>query len=313
MNFTLRQVSYFLAVARLGSFGAAASNVHVSQPGLSSQIAELERRLGGQLFNRSPGAGRVTLTPLGERLLPLASELWEAAEHFTISARAPQPPLSGKLRLGIIPTVAPYLIPLLIPAVRRAHQDAALELHEAMTDDLLEALAANRLDAGLLALPIDRPGILAEPVLRDPFLIAVAENDDTYLAGPARPDNIALERLLLLADGHCLREQALEVCGRRDPRREMNLEATSMATLMRMVAAGMGMTLVPQLALAEENHDGRLRVVPFAEPVPSRDLAVVWRRGSAAETDARALAQVVRDLAPRLGVSALIEESGPAV
>lgn len=305
MNFTLRQISYFLAVARAGNFGMAANHVHVSQPGLSSQIAELETRLGGALFHRSPGVGRVALTPLGERLLPIATELYETAERLAAAARAPRLPLSGRLKLGIIPTVAPYLIPLLIPAVRQRHAEAALELHEQMTDELLDDLAANRLDAGILALPASRTGILAEPVLRDPFLIAVAENDDTYLAGPARPDSLQTERLLLLADGHCLRDQALEVCGRREPRRELNLEATSMATLMRMVAAGMGMTLVPQLALAEENHDGRLRIIPFVAPVPSRDLAVVWRRGSPAEPDAKALAAIVRDLAPRLGVEAL--------
>lgn len=305
MNFTLRQITYFLAVARFGSFGAAANAVHVSQPGLSSQIAELETRLGGQLFHRSPGAGRVVLTQLGERLLPIATELTETAERLAAAARAPRPPLSGRLRLGIIPTVAPYLIPLLIPAVRNHHAQAALELHEAMTDELLDNLVSNRLDAGILALPIDQPGIMVAPVLRDPFLIAVAENDDMWLAGPAQPDTIETDRLLLLADGHCLREQALEVCGRREPRRQMNLEATSMATLMRMVAAGMGMTLVPQLALAEENHDGRLRVIPFAEPAPKRDLAVIWRRGSPAEADARALADIVRGLADRLGVAAL--------
>lgn len=305
MNFTLRQISYFLAVARLGNFGQAAASVHVSQPGLSSQITELEHRLGGQLFNRAPGVGRITLTSLGERLLPLATELWEVAERLEKAATVPRGPLSGTLRLGIIPTVAPYLIPLLIPAVRDRHQDVALELHEAMTDDLLDRVRLRQLDVGILALPINEPGLEVEPVLRDPFLIALAENDATYLAGPAKPDSIEAERLLLLADGHCLRDQALEVCGRREPRQKLNLEATSMATLMRMVAAGMGMTLVPKLALAEENHDGRLRTVPFAAPAPSRDLAVVWRRGSAVEADARALAAIVRDLAPRLNVEAL--------
>lgn len=305
MNFTLRQITYFLSVARHGNFGVAAQAVNVSQPGLSSQIAQLEMRLGGALFHRSPGAGRVALTQLGETLLPIATELSETAERLAAAARAPRPALSGRLRLGIIPTVAPYLIPLLIPAVRDHHAEAALELHEVMTDDLLDELAANRLDAGILALPIDRPGILVEPVLRDPFLIAVAENDDTWLAGPARPDSIETDRLLLLADGHCLRDQALEVCGRREPRRQMNLEATSMATLMRMVAAGMGMTLIPQLALAEENHDGRLRTIPFAQPAPKRDLAVIWRRASPAGGDARALAGLVRGLAGRLGVEPL--------
>lgn len=307
MNFTLRQINYFLAVARLGNFGLAAASVHVSQPGLSSQIAQMEARLGGQLFHRAPGVGHVGLTPLGARLLPLAEQLWSAAEQFAAAARAPNSPLSGPIRLGLIPTVAPYLIPLLVPTMRAEYPDSALELHEATTDELLEGLRARRLDAGLLALPVTGDDMAIAPVLRDPFLVALAENDVTWLGGPADPADIDVDRLLLLAEGHCLRDQALEVCGRREPRRKLNLEATSMATLMRMVAAGMGMTLVPKLAVADENRDGRLRILPIAAPEPSRDLAVVWRRDSPVEADALALSKLVRSLAPQLGLTPLTD------
>ncbi|WP_323009050.1 hydrogen peroxide-inducible genes activator [Paracoccus sp. (in: a-proteobacteria)] len=302
MNFTLRQITYFLAVARLGNFGRAAEVVHVSQPGLSSQIAQLEARLGGVLFERGAGAGPVRLTALGERLLPVAQELMDTAKRLDALARAGRAPLSGRLRLAIIPTVAPYLIPHLVPALRATHPALDLELHEVATDDLVSGVLSHRFDAGIMASLGEQAGIEAERVLRDPFLIALSGDDTTFLSGPARPESIEAERLLLLADGHCLRDQALEVCGMRSPRRKLNLEAASMATLMRMVASGMGMTLIPKLALADENRDGRLRIVPFAEPTPSRDLAVVWRRNAEAAADARALAGMVRDLAPMLGV-----------
>ncbi|GLK64892.1 MULTISPECIES: hydrogen peroxide-inducible genes activator [Paracoccus] len=302
MNFTLRQITYFLAVARLGNFGRAAETVHVSQPGLSSQIAQLESRLGGTLFERGAGAGPVRLTALGERLLPVAEELIDTARRLDALARTGPSPLSGRLRLAIIPTVAPYLIPHLIPALRISHPGLDLELHEVVTDDLISGVQRRRFDAGIMALPVSEAGIEAEAVLRDAFLIALSGNDTTILSGPARPDNIEAERLLLLADGHCLRDQALEVCGLRSPRRKLNLEAASMATLMRMVASGMGMTLIPRLALKDENRDGGLRIVPFAEPAPSRDLAVVWRHNAETETDARALAAAVRGIAPVLGV-----------
>ena len=305
MNFTLRQITYFLAVARLGNFGRAAEAVHVSQPGLSSQIAQLEARLGGALFERGAGAAPVRLTALGERLLPVAQELMDTAKRLDALARAGRSPLSGRLRLAIIPTVAPYLIPHLVPTLRDRHPALDLELHEVVTDELVSGVLSHRFDAAIMALPVGEAGIEAEPVLRDAFLIALSGNDTTFLSGPARPESIEAERLLLLADGHCLRDQALEVCGMRSPRRKLNLEAASMATLMRMVASGMGMTLIPRLALADENRDGRLRIVPFAEREPSRDLAVVWRRNAEAGADARALAEVVRDLAPVLGVEPL--------
>lgn len=309
MNFTLRQITYFLAVARLGNFGRAAETVHVSQPGLSSQIAQLEARLGGALFERGAGAGPVRLTQLGARLLPLAQELVDTGQRLDALARAGRSALSGRLRLAIIPTVAPYLIPHLVPELRSRHPALELELHEVVTDALVSGIARHHFDAGIMALPVTEPGLAAQPVLRDPFQIALSEDDTTYLSGPARPESIQPERLLLLADGHCLRDQALEVCGMRNPRRKLNLEAASMATLMRMVASGMGMTLIPQLAMADENRDGRLRIVPFADPAPSRDLAVVWRRNAETGADATALAELVRGLAPVLGVMPIPAEA----
>jgi LysR family hydrogen peroxide-inducible transcriptional activator len=313
MNFTLRQITYFLAVARLRNFGRAAESCHVSQPGLSSQIAQIEARLGGALFERGAGAGPVRLTGLGERLLPAAQELMDAAQRLQTLARSGREPLAGRMRLAIIPTVAPYLIPHLVPALRVSHPALDLSLHEVVTDELLAGIEERRFDAGVMALPVGHAAIEALPVLRDPFLIATSEDDDTYLAGPCRPESLATERLLLLADGHCLRDQALEVCGLRGPRRKLNLEAASLATLMRMVSSGMGMTLIPRLAMADENRDGRLRILPFAEPAPSRDLAVVWRRNAEAGSDARALAGVIRALAPLLDVEPLGGVPAPAM
>lgn len=260
--------------------------------------------MGGPLFERGAGSGQVRLTALGERLLPAALELMDSARRSDALSRAGREPLSGRLRLAMIPTVAPYLIPRLVPRLRDLHPALDLELHEVVTDDLIAGIVNHRFDAGLMALPTD-PAFQAEPVLRDRFLIALSEDDTTYLAGPARPETLETERLLLLAEGHCLRDQALEVCGLRNPRRKLNLEAASMATLMRMVASGMGMTLIPELAVGDENRDGRLRIVPFADPAPSRDLAVVWRAKAEAQTDARALAGVIRDLAPVLGLRAI--------
>lgn len=305
MKFTLRQIAYFLAVARQGSFGRAAETVHVSQPGLSSQIAQLEAHLGGALFHRSAGAGTVRLTALGERLLPVAEEVMDSARRLQALARVERKPLTGRLRLAMIPTVAPYLLSHLVTALRRDYPLAMLELHEGVTAEILSGLASDRFDAGIVALPATHDALQAEPVLRDDFLVALSDQDPAGPADPVHPDGIQPERLLLLAEGHCLRDQALAVCGLNSPRRKLNLEAASMPTLLRMVASGLGMTLIPRIAVAEETRDGRLRVLPFASPAPSRDLAVVWRRKGDAGADARALAAVVRGLAPVLGVSPL--------
>lgn len=305
MNFTLRQITYFLAIARHGSFGRAAEAVHVSQPGLSSQLARLEAQLGGPLFERSAGPGPVRLTALGERLLPLARELADTAQRLKAAARAGQAVLAGRLRLAIIPTVAPYLIPRLVPLLRTRHPALSLELHEVVTDQITAGLTGRHYDAGVMALPVEAEGIDASPVLRDRFVVAAAQDDPFCPAEPVAPEAIAPDRLLLLADGHCLRDQALAVCGRVRRGGAVRLEAASMATLMRMVEAGMGITLIPELALRDEDRPGNLALRRFAEPSPARDLAVVWRRNADAARDARALAALIREIAPLLGVGAL--------
>ena len=314
MNFTLRQITYFLAIARHGSFGRAAEAVHVSQPGLSSQLARLEAQLGGPLFQRGAGPGPVRLTALGERLLPIARELADTAQRLQGAARSGQAVLSGRLRLAIIPTVAPYLIPRLVPLLRARHPSLSLELHEVVTDQIAAGLAERRYDAGVMALPVDvgAEGIEAIPVLRDRFLVAAAQDDPLCPAEPVAPEAIAPDRLLLLADGHCLRDQALAVCGLARRGGAVRLEAASMATLMRMVEAGMGITLIPELALRDEDRAGKLALRRFADPAPARDLAVVWRRNADAGRDARALAALIREIAPLLGVSALEPSPGGA-
>jgi LysR family hydrogen peroxide-inducible transcriptional activator len=296
---TIRQMRYFEALAATGHFGKAAGLVNVSQPALSAQIAEMESFLEVKLVERSRSGA--FLTPEGQDLLPDIRAILENIDRLQARVKAGQGPLRGRLRLGIIPTVAPYLVPELIPEVRRHYPDLNIELKESLTANCLDDLKHGKLDCAIVALPVHGDGIESALLFEDRFLIASSEDERTILMSPMTEDNVDVERLLLLEEGHCLRDQALAVCGTAAGRRVANYGATSMATLLQMVSHGMGITLIPEIAVRDESSRNRMRIVPFAEPQPSRRIGLVWRSSASAKRrDFEALAKVVRESAAGL-------------
>lgn len=272
---TLRQMRYFDALATTRHFGKAAEMVAVSQPALSAQIAEMERLLDVKLLERQRSGA--ILTREGEELLPEIRDILERTERLADRVKMRHGPFGGRLRLGIIPTVAPYLVPRLIPELRRRYPDLAIELKELLTTGCIDDLKHGRLDCAIVALPVAGEGLDSAFLFDDRFLIASAEDENTILMSPMTEDRVDVERLLLLEEGHCLRDQALAVCGTSAGRRVANYGATSMATLLQMVSHGMGITLIPEIAVKDELNRNRMRIVPFAEPQPSRKIGLVWR------------------------------------
>lgn len=307
---TIRQMRYFEALATTGHFGKAAEMVSVSQPALSTQISDMETELGVTLVERSRSG--TYLTEEGEALLPEIRAILTSVDRLHERARQVRSTLEGRLRLGIIPTLAPYLVPRLIPLLKADYPDLNLEMREAITRQCLEELQAGRLDCALVALPAEANGIEAKPLFRDRFLVASAENETDILMSPLSVDEVDVERLLLLDEGHCLREQALEVCGMSAGRRVSNFGATSMATLLQMVSHGMGITLIPEIAVKDEASRNRMRIVPMAEPQPFREIGLVWRKGNAIRRqDFEAFGEVCQKAAAGL-LDAACAEQAPA-
>lgn len=302
MRFTLRQLNYFRALMQSGHFGRAAEAVHVSQPALSAQIAELEAQVGGELFERARSG--VKLTPLGRQLAPKMLEVLSEAEALDAEMDTGRHALEGDLALGIIPTIAPYLFPQIVRRLRDAYPKTALRLRESTTDVLISELLAGDLDAVIAAAPIEDPGLTAQLLFRDSFLLVMSENDSDLLTAPLIQDQIALDRLLLLEEGHCLRDQALAVCQAHRPARQtVNVGATSMTTLLQMVAQGMGYTLVPELAIPHE-VEGResMRLLAFSDPAPARDVALFMRTTSPLVADQAALADLIRQAREQVAI-----------
>jgi LysR family hydrogen peroxide-inducible transcriptional activator len=297
IRLTVRQMEYFDALARTLHFGRAAEMAGVSQPALSTQIAEMEERLGCALFERGGKAVRMTdealtLQPRVERLL---SELREIERV----ARQGRTAMEGRFRLGIIPTIAPYLLPHILPEIRTRFPKLQLELREAVTSTLIEETAARRLDAFIAAAPLTEPALVAEELFADRFFLAVPAGDPAFAAPPVPPESPALERLMLLEEGHCMREQALAVCGNVKPVAMASYGATSLTTLLQMVAHGMGVTLVPEMAADAAGAMRDLKIVPFAEPMPERTICLAWRRNRARQEECVALAAIIRELNAR--------------
>ena len=268
---TTRQMLYFEALAETGHFGRAAERAHVSQPALSAQIAEMERNLGFAIIERRIGGALVT--PRGAEVLRRVRGILQELRLIEREARAEAGFFNGVLRLGIIPTIAPYLLPNLVPALRSSHPALRLEIKETTTALLVAALAANEIDAFIAAAPIDAPGLSAKPLFNDRFFVASASNERDILSSTAH-GGFPVERLLLLEEGHCLRDQALDVCGFRPGRRLVNYGATSLTTLLQMVEHGMGLTLVPEIALDAECRHRDLSILPFSDPAPSRQITL---------------------------------------
>ncbi|AWM23768.1 LysR family transcriptional regulator [Sinorhizobium fredii USDA 205] len=292
---TLRQMRYFDALATARHFGRAAELAHVSQPALSAQIMEMEEHLGVKLVERSRGG--VFLTGKGEDVLTRVRAILADVDRLEESARANSGTLDGRVRLGVIPTLAPYLVPQLIPYLRARYAAIEIELKESLTDRLIADLGDGRLDAVVAALPIDADGIAARPLFSDRFFMAVADNDRNVLMSPLTEEQVDISQLLLLEEGHCLRDQALAVCNSAGKRQLMSFGATSMATLLQMVANGMGMTLIPEIAIPSEAARNAIRIVPFAAPGPAREIGLIWRRSNPRRRDMDALAEAIVDCA----------------
>lgn len=278
MNITLRQLSYFIALAQDHHFGRAAARVHVTQPALSTQIRELEDRIGATLIDRSSREFR--LTPAGQDVRAAALRIMDEVERIEATARW-QHGLSGRLKLGIIPTVAPYLLPEALPDLRMRDVTLDLRLTEATTERVLDLLRDGELDAAVIALPVGRPGLIERPLFSDRFLFAGrrAQIEDMKDRGQ-RPVPSALnpDQLLLLDEGHCLADQALEVCGTSRGATRVDLRASSLPTLCGLVAAGFGQTLLPEIAAPTEcQATPGMGVIRFSEPQPARRIGLVRR------------------------------------
>lgn len=294
IKLTIRQMEYFDALVQTLHFGRAAKLAGVTQPALSAQIAEMEQRLGSRLFER--GGKSVELTEEARTLQPRIEAILHQVRDVETVARRGRLAMEGRLRLGIIPTVAPYMLPRLLPELRSLFPALVLELREAVTQTLVDETAAGRIDAAVVALPLDDPGLTVEPILVDRFFLAISAFEPGFVEPPIPPESPVLERLMLLEEGHCMRDQALAVCGSVRPSAMANYGATSLTTLLQMVAHGLGVTLVPEIALPAAREMRDIRVVPFSEPAPSRTLGLVWRRGSARRNECAALAETLRRL-----------------
>jgi len=297
IKLTVRQMEYFEALARTLHFGRAAAVAGVSQPALSSQIAEMEERLGCRLFER--GGRMVRLTEEAAALRPRIENLLSDLREIERVAGQARAPLEGRFRLGIIPTVAPYLLPKILPGIRERFPRLQLELREAVTSTLVEETEERRLDAFIAAMPLDETVLATEELFSDRFFLAVREGDPAFAAPPVPPESPALERLMLLEEGHCLREQALAVCGSVKPVAMASYGATSLTTLLQMVAHGMGVTLVPEMAAEAAGAIRDLKIVPFAEPMPERTICLAWRRNRRNQEECAELAAVIRELSGR--------------
>lgn len=295
--FTLRQLQYALAVAEELSFHRAAERCHVSQPSLSAQLSELEASLGVRLFERD--RRRVLVGKAGAQVLPALRRALLAADELAAVARQGTDPLSGALSIGVIPTVSPYLLPALTGVLRSRFPRLAVSWVEDKTATLAKSLAEGRLDAAVVALEAELGAVDHELLAKDHFLLAAAPGHPLLASpGPLPRRELAGTDVLLLDDGHCLREQALEFCSRAKAR-ELEFRATSLPTLVQMVAGGAGVTLLPELAVPTEAPRAEIAVRPFADPAPERSIALVWRRHSALSESLRAIAAVMREAYPK--------------
>lgn len=295
---TLRQLQYAAAVAKFGSFRKAAEACAIAQPSLSAQIAQLESALGVVLFERLPRG--VTVTGAGRAVLERAQHTLLAADDLVASAERRRDPEGGTLRVGVIPTVAPYLLPDIMPLLRKRYPRLQFIWVEEKTAPLVARLEAGALDAGILALDEDLGELAHVELGRDPFLLAVPAGHRLARSGaPAQLEHLDGETVLLLDDGHCFRDQVLSVCQRAGAD-EASVRATSLSTLAQMVAGGAGITLLPRLALATENRAGALVTRSFGPRGPSRTLALAWRRTFPAAATAAAIAAVIRQALPAL-------------
>ena len=295
INFTLKQLRYFEALARHGHFGRAAEACSISQPALSVQIKELEEALGAELFERS--ARQVRLSSFGEEFALRVRDILRSVDELADLARASQNGLLGRLRIGIIPTVAPYLLPAIIGDLSRLNPNLDLHVRETVTPTLLQELVEGRLDTAVVALPMSEPSLTEVALFAENFVLVRPGQDE----GKPVPNREMLRemRLLLLEEGHCFRDQALSFCnmgtGASSPR-EL-LDGSSLSTLVQMVSAGIGVTLIPEIAVPVETRSATVSIGRFENPQPSRTIGMIWRKTSPIARQLLQISEVVRQSA----------------
>jgi len=296
VNLTLKQLRYFEAVARHGHFGHAAEDCAISQPALSMQIKELEETLGTELFERS--ARQVRLTNFGEEFALRARDILRAVDELGDLARASHHRLVGRLRIGVIPTIAPYLLPTIIGNLTRLHEGLDIHVRETMTSKLIQELADGRIDTAIIALPVSEPSLTEVALFSEEFMLVRPAEDE----GKPVPSREALRtmRLLLLEEGHCFRDQALSFCDFHSVRPRELLDGSSLSTLVQMVGAGIGVTLIPEMAVAVETRSASVSVARFKSPRPSRTIGMVWRKTSPLADQLLQISEEVRQSAETL-------------
>jgi LysR family transcriptional regulator, hydrogen peroxide-inducible genes activator len=290
--FTLRQLQYVVAVADTKSFRGAAALCHVSQPSLSSQIAQVESALGVALFERDRRG--VLLTTAGHELVERARGLLRDGDDMVATSQRFADPMAGTLRVGLIPTISPYILPEVAPQLRKAFPRLTMVYREDKTSVLVDLLEQGVLDTAVLAMEANLGDLVHETIAEDPFVLAVSRTH--RLADRKKPvamSDLEGENVLLLDDGHCLREQALEFCARAKTE-ELEFRATSLATLCQMVAGGAGVTLLPTLAVSIENRRGNFAVLQFARPKPARRIVLAYRAATPSKDTLLAVAATIR-------------------
>lgn len=293
----LKDLKYLIAVADSGHFGQAAEKCFVSQPTLSAQLKKLEEYLGVQLIERAPR--HVTLTPAGLAIATRARSIIACSEEIVEIAKAHRDPLAGRLRVAFLPTIGPYLLPQVAPKLRRALPRMEFMLYEYQTKSMLERLHANELDLGILALPVELDGLAARKLFDEAFVLAMPARHRLADKERVQVTDLKGETLLLLEEGHCLRDQALDVCARVNVREHQDFRGTSLETLRQMVASGAGLTLLPENASRGSYAPTRgVQLRPFAAPVPSRSIGAVWRKSSARLDAIQAVCNLLADAVP---------------
>jgi len=294
----LKDLRYLVAVADERHSGLSAEKCFVSQPTLSAQLKKLEQYLGVQLIERAPQ--HIRLSEAGEQIVTRARRILEDSDAVVTLARAHRDPLAGVLRIALLPTIGPYLLPRVSQLIRKALPRLELRLYEYQTAPMLEKLQLGEIDMGVLALPVDTEGLDCRELYAEPFIVAVPDHHRLAKRDTVRVEDLQGEPLLLLEDGHCLRDQALEVCSRIGPNEKQDFRATSLETLRQMVATGAGVTLLPELATrGAYGHAKGVANRPFARPAPVRRVGAVWRRSSARLQAIEALCKVIAEHAKR--------------
>ncbi len=291
-NLTLRQLRYFEALARHGHFGRAADACAISQPALSVQIKELEENLGTALFERGPR--QVRLTAFGEDWALRVREILRSVDELGEMARAAHSGLVGRLRIGVIPTIAPYLLPGLIGHLSRTHAELDVHIRETVTPRLIEELGDGQIDTAIVALPLSEPGFEEVPLF-DESLVLVRPLSDADRPVPS-PDALRAMRLLMLEEGHCFRDQALSFCNLQSAFPREGLDGTSLSTLVQMVGAGIGVTLIPEMAVQVETRSAPVSIGRFAEPQPKRTVGMIWRKTNPLAGQLRQVAELVQQV-----------------